>query len=65
MRFLHDDLRHSNDERLPQLRKALDEAHDLLRTDLYKDFEVALRQAFAEQLRTSRYDVQFEFLHHR
>lgn len=61
VRFLHDDLRHSNDERLPQLRKALDEAHDLLRTDLYKDFEVALRQAFAEQLRTSRYDVQFEF----
>ena len=26
VRFLHDDLRHSNDERLPQLRKALDEA---------------------------------------
>lgn len=61
VRILHDHLRQSDDGRLPQLRTILDQAHGLLRTDLYKDFEAALRAAFAAQLRTSGYDVQFEF----
>ena len=61
VRFLHDDLLQSSNGRLPQLRKLLDQAHGLLKTDLYTAFESALREAFAEQLRTSRYDVQFQF----
>lgn len=61
VRFLHDDLLQSGNDRLPQLRKLLDQAHSLLKTDLYTAFESALREAFAEQLRTSRYDVQFQF----
>jgi putative ATP-dependent endonuclease of OLD family len=61
VRFLHDDLLRSDNERLPQLRKLLDQAHGLLKTELYTVFESALRDAFAEQLRTSRYDVQFQF----
>ncbi len=39
----------------------LDEAHQLLKTDLYRQFEKNLREAFAAQLRTARYDVEFEF----
>jgi len=61
VRILHDDLLKSSGERLPELRKLLDQAHGLLKTDLYKTFETAMREAFAEQLRTSRYDVQFQF----
>lgn len=61
VRFLHDDLLQSGNDRLPQLRKLLDQAHGLLKTGLYTRFETALREAFAEQLRTSRYDVQFQF----
>lgn len=61
VRFLHDDLLRSESDRLPQLRTLLDQAHGLLRTDLYTRFESALREAFAAQLRTSRYDVQFQF----
>jgi len=61
VRILHDDLLRSSGERLPELRKLLDQAHGLLKTDLYSTFEVAMREAFAEQLRTSRYDVQFQF----
>jgi putative ATP-dependent endonuclease of OLD family len=61
VRFLHDDLLRSDSDRLPQLRNLLDQAHGLLKTELYTSFETALRDAFAEQLRTSRYDVQFQF----
>lgn len=61
VRFLHDDLLRSDSDRLPQLRRLLDQAHSLLKTDLYASFESALREAFADQLRTSRYDVQFQF----
>jgi putative ATP-dependent endonuclease of OLD family len=61
VRFLHDDLLQAGSTRLPDLRSLLDQAHDLLKTDLYNSFETALRDAFAEQLRTSRYDVQFQF----
>ncbi len=61
VRFLHDDLLRSGSDRLPQLRTLLDQAHGLLKTELYTSFELALREAFAEQLRTSRYDVQFQF----
>lgn len=61
VRFLHDDLLQSDSSRLPQLRQLLEQAHGLLKTDLYISFESALREAFSEQLRTSRYDVQFQF----
>jgi putative ATP-dependent endonuclease of OLD family len=61
VRILHDDLLRSDCDRLPQLRALLGQAHCLLKTDLYVEFESALRQAFAAQLRTSRYDVQFQF----
>ncbi len=61
VRFLHDDLLRSDSDRLPQLQKLLDQAHGLLKTELYTSFETALREAFSEQLRTSRYDVQFQF----
>lgn len=61
VRILHDNLLRSGSDRLPRLRSLLDQAHDLLKTDLYAEFESALREAFAAQLRTSRYDVQFQF----
>jgi putative ATP-dependent endonuclease of OLD family len=61
VRLLHDDLLQADNTRLPDLRGLLDQAHELLKTDLYNSFETALRDAFAEQLRTSRYDVQFQF----
>lgn len=61
VRILHNDLLQSGNDRLPQLRELLDQAHGLLKTDLYAAFESAMRDAFAEQLRTSRYDVQFQF----
>jgi putative ATP-dependent endonuclease of OLD family len=61
VRFLHDDLLRSGNDRLPDLRAILNQAHGLLKTDLYNSFEIALRDAFSEQLRTSRYDVQFQF----
>lgn len=61
LRILHDDLRDRNDGRLSQLRTALNQAHNLLKTDLYNEFEAAMRDAFAAQLRTSGYDVQFQF----
>lgn len=60
IRRLHDDLR-AGREGLDRLRAVLDEAHGLLRTDLYQAFERHLREAFASQLRTARYDVAFEF----
>jgi putative ATP-dependent endonuclease of OLD family len=59
--LLHNYLRYSGDEKMPQLRRVLSEAHDLLKTDLYQGFESALREAFTAQLKTSGYDVQFEF----
>ena len=62
IRQLHNDLKRGGEEvTLPKLRKVLAEAHDFLRTDLYKRFETSLRDAFTAQLRTARYDVQFEF----
>lgn len=61
VRILHDDLLQSDSDRLPQLRALLSQAHNLLKTDLYAEFELAMRDAFGEQLRTSRYDVQFQF----
>lgn len=61
VRLLHDDLLQAGNTQLPDLRGLLDQAHDLLKTDLYNSFETALRDAFAEQLRTSRYDIQFQF----
>jgi hypothetical protein len=50
VRFLHDDLLRSDSGRLPQLRQLLEQAHGLLKTDLYASFESALREAFAAQL---------------
>jgi hypothetical protein len=60
LRHLHRSLRDSG-EQLTQLREALQTAHGLLQTDQYKTFEKELKNAFAAQLRTARYDVNFEF----
>jgi len=48
-------------EQLTQLREALKTAHELLQTDEYKTFVKEIKAAFAVQLRTARYDVNFEF----
>jgi putative ATP-dependent endonuclease of OLD family len=61
IRLLHDDLHRAADGKVPALRAVLQKAHHLLKTPLYDGFELSLRQAFAAQLRTSGYDVQFEF----
>lgn len=60
LRFLHAELR-NDAAKLDALRKSLGEAHQLMETDLYKGFEQHLREAFAAQLKTARYDVSFEF----
>ena len=61
IRILHDDLLRADDGKVPALRGVLEKAHHLLKTPLYDGFELSLRQAFVAQLRTSGYDVQFEF----
>lgn len=60
LRQLHQKLKDSGDQ-VDLLREALGKAHDLLRTEEYQLFERELRDAFAAQLKTARYDVQFEF----
>jgi putative ATP-dependent endonuclease of the OLD family len=60
LRHLHQTLK-DNGEQLTQLREALNTAHGLLQTDQYKAFEKGLKDAFAAQLKTARYDVSFEF----
>ncbi|GMO75889.1 AAA family ATPase [Bradyrhizobium ottawaense] len=60
LRHLHQTLKDSG-EQLVKLREALNTAHDLLQTDQYRAFEKELKDAFAAQLRTARYDVSFEF----
>jgi putative ATP-dependent endonuclease of OLD family len=60
LRHLHQRLRENRDQ-LQQLRDALAVAHQMLQTDIYRTFETALKDAFAAQLRTARYDVSFEF----
>jgi putative ATP-dependent endonuclease of OLD family len=60
LRHLHQSLKDSGDQ-LTQLREALATAHVLLQTDQYKMFEKELKEAFAAQLKTARYDVSFEF----
>ncbi|WP_181182774.1 MULTISPECIES: AAA family ATPase [unclassified Mesorhizobium] len=60
LRHLHATLK-QNGEQLAKLREALKVAHELLQTDQYKAFEKELKDAFAAQLRTARYDVAFEF----
>lgn len=61
VRRLHDDLRNGQDNNVGELREVLTAAHELLKTGLYQEFEANLREAFAAQLRTARYDVAFEF----
>ena len=62
IRRLHDDLREAGEGGpMDQLRGVLNEAHGLLRTDLYNEFEANIREAFAAQLRTAKFDVTFEF----
>lgn len=62
IRHLHNDLKaYDGGSALPPLKAALDKAHDILKTDLYAKFEKSLRDAFAAQLRSSGYDVSFEF----
>lgn len=60
LRHLHQTLKDSGDQ-LTQLREALSRAHSLLQTDQYMAFEKELKDAFAAQLKTARYDVSFEF----
>lgn len=60
LRHLHQTLKDSG-EQLTKLREALNTAHVLLQTDQYKAFEKELKEAFAAQLKTARYDVSFEF----
>lgn len=60
LRHLHRTLKDSG-EQLTKLREALNTAHELLQTDEYKTFERELKNAFAAQLRTAKYDVHFEF----
>ena len=61
IRILHANLLAQCDDRLPSLRDRLEQAHELLKTDLYLTFEKEIREAFRDQLKTSRYDLQFEF----
>lgn len=62
VRHLHNDLkRNDGGDKLGPLKAALDAAHQILKTDLYVKFEKSLRDAFAAQLRSSGYDVSFEF----
>ncbi|WP_293678500.1 AAA family ATPase [uncultured Phenylobacterium sp.] len=62
VRRLHDDLKGAGEGGpMAQLRVVLDQAHGLLRTDLYQEFETNIREAFAAQLRTAKFDVAFEF----
>jgi putative ATP-dependent endonuclease of OLD family len=60
IRHLHQTLK-DDGEQLQKLRKALETAHSLLQTDQYRSFEKELKNAFAAQLKTARYDVSFEF----
>lgn len=60
MRALHGSLRNDG-PRLADLRGQLQAAHELLKTDDYNRFEAELRDAFTAQLRTTKYDVKFEF----
>ncbi|MCP9223380.1 AAA family ATPase [Erythrobacter sp. LQ02-29] len=62
VRHLHNDLkRNDSGDKLGPLKAALNSAHQILKTDLYVKFENSLRDAFAAQLRSSGYDVSFEF----
>ena len=60
LRSLHASLK-DDAPRLADLRDKLDAAPGLLKTDHYGRFEKALREAFADQLKTANYDVKFEF----
>lgn len=60
LRTLHGSLR-ADEDRLGQLRQSLNAAHELLKTEDYQRFERELKDAFAAQLKTARYDVRFEF----
>jgi putative ATP-dependent endonuclease of the OLD family len=62
VRHLHNDLkRDDSGDKLGPLKAALAAAHQILKTDLYVKFEKSLRDAFEAQLRSSGYDVSFEF----
>lgn len=60
LRQLHQKLKDSGSQ-LDDLKATLARAHELLQTDLYRKFERELKEAFAAQLKTARYDVEFEF----
>jgi putative ATP-dependent endonuclease of OLD family len=62
IRHLHEHLKRADEgAALAPLQEALDQAHGILRTDLYDRFETAMREAFAAQLSTSGYDLEFAF----
>ena len=62
IRHLHENLKRLDDgAAIAPLQEALDRAHGLLRTELYDQFEAAMRDAFASQLSTSGYDLAFAF----
>lgn len=61
-RHLHVDLkRYEGGSALLPLKEALDRAHEILKTELYVQFEKSLRDSFTAQLRSAGYDVSFEF----
>lgn len=60
LRHLHQELK-DNVAQLDELRAVLSNAHQLLQTDVYNEFQTQLRDAFAGQLQSAGYDVSFEF----
>ncbi len=60
IKLLHSKLS-TNTAIVEKLKSTLDDAHKLLKTEIYLSFEQELNSAFSSQLKTSKYDVQFEF----
>lgn len=44
-----------------QVKTLLSEAHELLRTDLYRAFETSIAESFSDQIRLTTHQVKFDF----
>ncbi|MGU3405949.1 ATP-dependent nuclease [Methylobacterium brachiatum] len=44
-----------------EVQRLLSDAHDLLKTDLYKEFELNISRAFTDQIRQTSHQVRFDF----